>query len=299
VLLGTERAPETPSPNAIDRFRIADDYRVRREWNRYEGTAQRELFRVLRERFLRRHASRSGWTVDVGAGPGRFTPWVGEGDVRRVAVDVSPAMLRGLQGRWSVAANRPELMIADGRHLPLRASQFSEVVVLGNAVGFAGADAFGVVDAAARLVAPGGRLVVETAPGPGTTSRYLRRLPVGAVRRLLAAPVAAVAPRVDREGYSVSESKDRTRHGFRPVGEAELVDRLRTNGFTVLETVAVAPAMGGLPERLEEIRPDPKAWSRLLELEEQLGRAPKTRADAAALLLAAERPSRIDTSKIK
>jgi hypothetical protein len=119
------------------------------------------------------------------------------------------------------------------------------------------------------------------------------------VRRLLAAPVAAVAPRVEREGYSVTESKDRTRHGFRPVGEAELMDRFQTNGFTVLETIAVAPAMGGLPERLEAIRPDPRAWSRLLDLEERLGRSPKTRADAAALLLAAERPSRIHTSKIK
>jgi hypothetical protein len=208
-------------------------------------------------------------------------------------------MLRGLRDRWPSGLDRPALLHADARRLPLRQGRFDEVVVLGNAVGFAGADAFSVLDAAAELVAPGGVLLVETAPGAGTSSRYLRRLPIGAVRRLLAAPLAAVAPRVEREGYEVPESEDRTRHGFRPVTEAELSERVRRHGLSVVEAIAVAPAMGGSPERLEQLRPDTNAWGRLLALEEHLGRGPKVREHAAALLLAAGRPPAVNARTLK
>lgn len=291
---------ETERPlTAIERFRGVDEYRVGREWRRYEGTAQRELFRVLRERFLRRHSVASGWTLDVGAGPGRFTPFVGDGDARRVAVDVALPMLLGLREHWAATLDRPELARSDARALPFRAGAFAEVVVLGNAVGFAGEDAMLLLETAARAVAPGGRLVVETAPGPGTLSRYLRRLPAGAVVRLLHAPLVAVAPRVTREGYEVFESEDRTRHGFRPIGEPQLKERLLGLGFEVLEAIAVAPGLGGFPERLEDVRGDPRSWERLLTLEEQLGAMPKARQEAAALLLAAARPNAAPSGRIK
>jgi SAM-dependent methyltransferase len=294
-------SPASPvSPlTAIERFRGVDEYRVGREWRRYEGTGQRELFRTLRDRFLQRHAKDSGWVLDLGSGPGRFTAQVGVGALGRVALDIAPAMLRGLRDRWPAGSDRPHLVLADARRPPLRPGSFSEVVVLGNAVGFAGEDAFSVLDSAAELVAPGGRLLIETAPGPGTTSRYLRRLPVGALVRLLAAPPAAIVPRVVREGFEVGEPEDRTRHGFRPVSESELTEHLTQRGLTVLETTSVAPALGTLPERLEAVRAHPAAWERLLALEERLGAGPNLRRDAAALLLAAERPPAAGARRIK
>jgi SAM-dependent methyltransferase len=292
-----EADPPTPSLSAIERARGVDEYRAGREWRRYEGTAQRELFRTLRERFLARHGAASGRVLDIGAGPGRFTPFVGTGSVQRVAIDLALPMLHGLRQHWPTATDRPEILRADGRSAPFRPRSFSEVVVLGNAIGFAGDDAFPLLDAAAELVGPGGRLIVETAPGPGTVSRYLRRLPSGAMVRLLRAPLAAVAPRATREGYEVFEREDRTRHGFRPVSDADLTERLTSLGFAVRESVAVAPALGGLPERLEDVRADSASWQRLIALEERLGSSAKARLEASALLLAGERdPGSADRS---
>jgi SAM-dependent methyltransferase len=281
--------PPTRPLTAIERFRGVDEYRVGREWRRYEGTAQRELFRSLRDRFLRRNAASSGWVLDLGSGPGRFTPLVGAGEARRVAMELAMPMLDGLRTHWPAGLDRPELVLADGREMPFRPRSFSEVAVLGNAIGFAGEDAFRLLETAAERVGPGGRLLVETAPGPGTASRYLRRLPSGAMVRLLRAPTAAVAPRVTREGFEVLEREDKTRHGFRPVSESELTDRLTESGFVVREAISIAPALGDFPERVEDVRAEPGAWERLLLLEERLGALPVARREAAALLVAAER----------
>src|SRR5579864_6312733 len=60
-----ERGGSTIKP-ARDRFRTLDSYRAAREWLRYEGTPQRELFRELRRRFIERHTRLAGWVVDVG-----------------------------------------------------------------------------------------------------------------------------------------------------------------------------------------------------------------------------------------
>ncbi|MCI4370492.1 MAG: hypothetical protein L3J81_04085, partial [Thermoplasmata archaeon] len=107
-----------------------DDYRVGREWRRYEGTAQRELFRGLRERFLARHAAGSGWVLDLGSGPGRFTPYVGTDAARRVAIELAMPMLHGFRQHWPSSVDRPELLLADGRKMPIRPRSLSEVVVL-------------------------------------------------------------------------------------------------------------------------------------------------------------------------
>ncbi len=290
VRRGPRAAAPIPPPAPPARFRHLDRYRVDREWNRYEGTAQRELFRTLRERFLARHAADHGWVVDIGSGSGRFTPRLGGPGCRTVAVDLSAEMLRAVPDHWPADLDRPERVRADGRRPPVRSGSTAAVAILGNAVGFAGADALELLGQCADLVAVGGRILIEAAPGPGTTARYLHRLPPGAVRRLLHAPLGAVAPRVLREGFVTRESEDRTRHGFRPLSFRAISARLGTVGFAVAEATAVAPALGAEPDRLEEIRADPVAWGRLLDLEERLGASPLVRDRASALLVAAVRP---------
>jgi SAM-dependent methyltransferase len=283
------RGPREGAPNPSERFRDLDPYRANREWLRYEGTGQRELFRTLRERFLRRHQASVGWTLDVGSGPGRFTPLVGSAGTRRVAIDLSGEMLRALAPHWTTPEDLPHLALADGLASPFHDRAFTEVVVLGNAVGFAGDRALDLVDRCAALVSPGGFLLVETAPGVPTTSRYLARLPPSAMVRLLRSPPRAFLRRLEPEGFLDTELPDRTRHGFRPLGEVEVRERLGPQGFEVVESVAVAPGLGAEPERLELVRADPVAWRRLIELEELLGALAVCRRRPAALLTAAVR----------
>jgi hypothetical protein len=208
-------------------------------------------------------------------------------------------MLREVGEHWDPQTPFPELVRGDGLTPPFRESTFSEVALLGNAVGFAGPAALDLLGSCARLVAPGGSLLVELAPGVPSESRYLHRLPPGAVVRLLRAPAALVRARVEREGYRWTEGPDRRRHGFRPVSEEEVRSELEATGFDVGEVMAVAPALGGNPDLLEAIGTDRGAFARLLDLEEALGRAVTIRRKAAALLLVAVRRGAAPAPDIK
>ncbi len=282
-------SPPPPPEPARERFRHLDDYRIRREWERYEGTPLRDLFRELRERFLLRHRpAQNGLAAEIGPGPGRFTARVGHPEDRRVLLDLSRSMLE--RARAVSGVGRLRLVQGDAVRPPLRPGSFHQVVALGNLVGFAGEEALELVGALAGLVAPGGTLVLETVAGGGERSRYLHRLPPGAVARLLHAPVRAVQPRVEREGFVPLRWEVRGSSGFLRLGPTAVRDRLAQAGLRVVEVLAVAPLLGSDAARIPRPGDDPVAWSHLLELEEAVGRAPARQERAAALLVAAERP---------
>lgn len=275
-------------PGARERFAALDPYRVAREWQRYEGTPQRELFRELRTRFLRRHPPAPGWVVDLGSGPGRFSEEIGGLPVRTVLVDISDEMLRSARRRRPLEG-RGTLIRADALHPPLRPGRITSVVALGNPVGFAGAEADEVLAAAAELLRPGGQLVLEAVSGPGEYSAYLRRLPRGAVRRLLGAPLSLVQGRLLREGFRRLPPRRSEPGEFRRYSPKELAARLAAYGLTVTDVCAVAPCLGADPDRTAAVRADPPAWRHLLELEETVGRLPDRHPPAAALLVRAVR----------
>ena len=303
----------TPSPNragprlsrgpanrpASERFRALDRYRVDREWHRYEGTAQRRLWRGLRERFLERHASTASWALDLGSGPGRFTPWAGGPGTRPVALDLSGEMLRAIPAYWRarrLPGALPERVRADASRPPFSRAAFGEVLALGNAIGFAEDSSDQLLDEAMGLVRPGGTLLLEVAPGPGERSRYLTRLPVSSVGHLLRAPVTALLPRIEREGFAAEPPRRSEGSAFRRVPATDLARRLERAGWTVTEVVAVAPALGSDARRIRACAEDSKAWGHLLELEEALGHRPERWDRAAAVLLAAvhDRVNRTD-----
>lgn len=293
----SRRTPASPvaTTRARERFEGSDRYRVGREWQRYEGTAQRDLFRSLREAFLVRHFRPTGWALDLGSGPGRFTPWLTPAGSGTVAMDLSRVALEVLDEKWPRGRTPeavPDRVRGDGARPPFRPESFGCVAVLGNTLGFAGPESDALLSAAESLIAPGGRLLVEIAPGPGERSSYLARLPPSSVARLLRSPVRAVLPRVEREGFHREPRRRASDRDFRRYAATSLVDRWTGRGWTVLETLAVAPALGPDSLRAAAVRADPKAWAHLLVLEETLGREPHRQTDAAAVLLAAERGSK-------
>ena len=280
-----------------DRFLRLDRDRAQREWARYEGTPQRDLFRQLRERFLERHAVRAGWCVDLGSGPGRFSSQIGGPGAHHVALDLSRNMLtlgQELERRRGSAPPLVHRVRGDAGHPPFAPASLSEIALLGNALGFEIDRGAELLTAVEKTLAPGGTLVVEIAPGPGERSRYLSRLPPGAVRRLLAAPLAAIVPRVLREGFEREPVRHRT-EAFVRWTPSQLERRWAERGWQCRETLAVAPALGPREETLRAVAGDPKAWGRLLELEEELGRRPERWTEAAAVLVAAGRPSSAQT----
>jgi len=293
------RRARTPDPDkgadpsgAHDRFLRLDRQRAVREWTRYEGTAQRDLFRELRERFLGRHVRPGRWALDAGSGPGRFTSQVGGPGAVHVALDLSRAMLSVGRRRERMEtrgpATRVERVHGDALRPPFPPSTFVEVALLGNTLGFEAGSGVELLGTVESLTAPGGLLVVEIAPGPGERSRYLARLPPSAVRRVLAAPPAAILPRLQREGFETEAVRHRPR-SFQRWSVGDLLARWRDPDWHVLEVMAVSPALGPDAPRLDEVARDPGAWGRLLELEERLGRDPARWTDAAAVLVSVER----------
>jgi SAM-dependent methyltransferase len=274
-------------PTDARRFRTLDRYRVDREWERYEGTAQRALFRQLRVRFLSRHRASTGWVLDVGSGPGRFLSHVGGPGVRRVALDLSVEMLRRAERERGADA---ELIRGDGIRPPFPPRSFAEVVILGNSLGFAGPAAEEMLASAREMVAPGGWLLLEIVAGPGERARYLARLPPAAAGRLLRSPVAAVLGRVAREGFEPEPVRRPGATEFRRFSAAEVRDEFGRLGWSVDEVSAVAPMTGALREAVGVAQDDPKAWAHLLEAEETMGRQEARWTEAAALLVAARAP---------
>lgn len=291
---GTARASGASPDPARDRFRGNDAYRASREWMRYEGTAQRDLFRILRERFLARHAPPGGWALDVGSGPGRFTARLGGTPApRRIALDIGAEMLRELRERWPRGPAEPpwpELILGDALHPPFARGSFDLVAAMGNLLGFAADEGDGLLEQLMGAPAPGGTLVLEVAPGPGEHSSYLHRLPARSVARLLRSPPRAVASRIEREGFAEEAVRKKVPGAFHRIDPTSLHGRLVARGFRVIEVVAVAPALGPEASRTEAVHGDAKAWQHLLEVEEALGRSPARWPSAAAVLLAAVAP---------
>ena len=281
--------PATASPRS--RFLENDAYRAEREWKRYEGTPQRELFRELRTRFLRRHTASARDALDVGAGPGRFTSALGADGARRVALDLSGAMLRfrpGPPGGPRPSVDAVDRVVGDALAPPFAPRSFDAVALVGNALGFAGEDAERLLSAVEALVRPRGSLIVEIAPGPGERSRYLARLPTGAVGRLFAAPPAAVVPRIVREGFVAEPVRHRST-AFARIDAPSLDARWRSRGWAVEEVLAIAPCLGADPAAIGRVAANARQWERLLAVEEEVGRAPARWGAAAAVLLAARR----------
>ncbi len=280
--------PTAASPSRT-RFLKADAYRAEREWSRYEGTPQRDLFVELRERFLTRNAVRASWILDVGSGPGRFTARMGGSSSRRVALDLSRSMLRLLAEKHRGEGVGIDRVQGDGLRPPLAPGRFGEVALLGNGLGFAGPSGPALLSAVETLVAPGGILIVEIGPGSGERARYLHRLPPRAVARLLEAPLAAILPRLEREGFA----PEAVRHEpgeFRRWTVAELRSRWRAMGWEGGEAEAIAPALGADPERIAAVASRPPSWRRLLELEEAVGHREPRWALAASVLVSVRAP---------
>jgi hypothetical protein len=161
---------------------------------------------------------------------------------------------------------------------------------LGNVLGFSEERWTEVLDAAARLTAPDGLLLIEGVAGPGEHSRYLQRLPRGAAARALRTPERWIDRRVDAEGFQpMDPRKPEAEASFRRITPEILTNRLGTLGLRTVEVAAVASVMGTDPERLDVVRQDEKAWDGLLRLEERWGAQPARWERAAAFLLAAER----------
>jgi SAM-dependent methyltransferase len=287
--------------SAVRRRRIRErfDLQVDREWRRYSGEAWRVLVRELRDRFLARHLPKGpGWVLELGPGPGRFTPTILASGARVVAADLSIPMLRALHRRKNVRARSAHLRAirAAGEHLPFRDGSFRGAVVYGNILGFSAGDGPLLLAELARVVQPRGVLILDVSSPIAATTEFLS---LGARRRFLLRILR------DPEYYLLSwiaSSKTRAHQPYDPgrmafwefdfytVPSAEAA--LKTAGFRSFDRMAVG-AIGAYRDRLTTIaRRDRTAWRNLIELEEGVGRRPGVLDTGHGFVMAALREAR-------
>lgn len=111
--------------------------------------------------------------LEIGHGPGRLLSRILEAGAEAVGVEVSEAMIRQAQrrNRQAVADGRIRLLVGDGIHLPV-ADKSVDAVVAVHTIYF-WPDPQTMLAECARLLRPGGRLVVATRDGAQPVPRRL------------------------------------------------------------------------------------------------------------------------------
>lgn len=270
------------------------DAQVQREWRRYSVEPSRILRRELRERFLRRHLRGArGPVLELGPGPGRFTPTILESARGTVLdVDLSPEGLKASRRRHRARkdASRLRWVRGAGEHLPVPDRSMGAEVVLGNIICFAAEDGPGLLRELARVMRRGGQLIVDFASPAGATSEFFvvasqRRL----LPRILRDPEYYLLNSVLGTGYQPYAPARMARWEFQfyTVNEAHAL--LESVGFQPVDTMTVAP-LAAFQDRVAAIaRRDRRTWETLLRTEERIGRRPGTFETGHGFLVAAVR----------
>jgi len=266
-------------PHRRRHVRRTFDARVQAEWSRYGGDPRRILLRTLRERFLRQHLKGSGGIlVELGPGPGRFTPTLRRSTRKRVvALDLSREALRAARKRAPEKRGlaRVDWVQGAGEHLPLRSRSVDTVVVLGNIVSFAALDGPLLLKELGRVVKPGGLLVADF-PSPAASAQEF--LYMGSrrrfLRRVLRRPKYYFLDQVLATGYQPLAPARMALWEFRFYTAAEARKELARVGFRTVDVMSVAP-ISAHQDRIAAIaHREKRAWATLLRVEEQVGRRP-------------------------
>jgi len=160
--------------------------------------------------------------------------------------------------------------------LPFRDGAFRGAVVYGNILGFSAGDGSRLLSELARVVRPGGVLIMDVSSPASATTEFLSN---GAQRRFL----LRILRDPDRYLLSwIASSKDRAHQPYAPgrmalwefdfYTAAAAEGALNEVGFRTVDRMAVG-AIGAFRDRLTNIaRRDRTAWRNLLVLEESIGR---------------------------
>lgn len=267
------------------RFTQAGKYESDREWKRYEGTPQRDLLRLVRERFLLRSlklvGAGDGLTVEVGPGPGRFTPLLVPSTSRLVLVDLSRSMLLEALRRVRTQPGGPtslEGTLGDASRMPIRAEVAKVAVALGNVVGMSGDRSLAALQEVAGLVAPGGLLIIETVGERVAAPRFVGRVAPGGWRTLLRQdPSRGLPPRLSEgmEDLPAQTTPGSPGSEFQFLGTDAVARFLNREGFTVKDQMIAAPLTGGDAGLVRSIAQAHRGdLAPLLRWEESAGRFP-------------------------
>jgi len=285
--------PQPPARRRAHLRRTFDD-RVKQEWGRYSGDAQRLLFRTLRQRFVGRHLRPSaGFLLELGPGPGRFTPFLRQRfRGRLIALDLSRESLRSgrRRARTQRGFARIDFIQGAGEYLPFRPRSIDTVVALGNIVSFAGRDGGVLLAELRRVVRPRGRLLLDFASPAASAQEFLGRAAQQRfLLRILRRPAYYLLDQVLGTGFQPYAPGRGGMWEFQFYTVAQATKALARAGFRVIDAMSVAP-LAAYQDRVAAIaHRERKTWEGLLRLEERVGRRPGALESGHGFVVAAVR----------
>jgi SAM-dependent methyltransferase len=266
---------------------------VARERTRYSRDATGPFRKELIERFLLRHVPRGSRSVlEIGPGPGRFSPLLAGRGRSVTFLDLSRPMLRATRRRLGRrrSRGRPSFVESSLEALPFRPGAFDLIVAMGVLL-FVADDFPRVLRDLGRLLRPDGRLVFEMHVPSQDMMTLLPAAPEVA-RRILAEPGRHHLWKVVRRGYQPFDPARFAQFEVVWRRPSVLERDLRRAGLAVDDLLAVAPNFGNQPGLVRHLRRDRKAYATALRLEEELGRWPELLGAGSALLVSARRAAR-------
>ena len=269
------------------------DRRVRVERHRLAGDPLRELRRTLVERFLVRNLRKtSGPILEVGPGPGRFTPVLLRFGRPTVLLDLSTKMLRAARDAVEGTRVRPRRKpwayvrgAAEGFPM-LRDRTFGAIVILGT-LGYLGFEGVQALQGAARVLRPGGILITETTCATGSVFEVFPGDPRGA-KTLLENPTRYHVWEIFRQGHQPFDPPRFAPLEWRFWRPPEVTEAVERQGFEVLERMSVAPMLGNQVRLLQTLYKSRRAWNTTLAIEEDAGHRPECFGLGPAFLLSAQ-----------
>jgi SAM-dependent methyltransferase len=293
----TRRSPVSSSTWRRRHLRRIFDAQVRREWGRYVGEPAAHLCRELIERFLQRELRGvRGPVLELGPGPGRFTPIIlrsSRGPVH--LADLSRPMIRSAHRRALKVSPRKYRgsVQAAGEHLPFRDHTFGAVVCVGNLVGFTGKHAEQLLGELSRVMRPGGRLIVDFASPAGALVEFtVRGSQRGILREILRRPGHYLVWTILATGRQPYAPDRMARMEFQFFTPLEAEKALSGARFDLLERQAVAPVSLWRADVAAKARRDARSWRNLIEIEEVVGRRGGALEMGSGLLVSARRRGR-------
>jgi SAM-dependent methyltransferase len=270
------------------------DQTTEEEWQRYSGRSRRVLARTLRERFLCQHlAGVRGIVLELGPGPGRFTPVVSRPHrTHLVGVDLSREALvvARKRARRLSAESAQDWVQAAGEQLPLASHSISAAVVLGNILGFASGDGPRILKELARVLRRRGVLVADLANVPGALQDALYHWALRrALPRILRRGRYYYVDRVMATGFLPYNPPRGARWEVKFYTVPEISKELARAGFRTVDAMAVAPIAAFQDRIASAARRDTGAWKALLRIEERVGRRADAQGVGHGFLIAAVR----------
>lgn len=242
------------------------------EWERLEKTAYGRLQAIIHTGFLREYVQKGAKVLDAGAGPGRFSIELSRVGARVTVQDISAEQLRIAEEKITKARQSESIddflqgSIADLSTLP--DSEFDVVVCFGGALTYVRDERFKAIEETSRVLKPGGIVLASVMSRHGAAINMVNQ----GETAILSDSFESVA----RAGELPPFPSRRTGR-LHPAMHLYSSEELRELFGTVGDVLAIAGSNVTVREgnqAFEGSLRSEEAWSRVVELERAVSRAP-------------------------